>query len=77
MAAWPTKLKPLTFLSRVALALSAVALAAAFSFYVWPTPWSYYQQLGHNLRVNRFTGDTQMLTGDGWRHYNSKDGQYY
>lgn len=42
-----------------------------FGWFVWPTPWSYYTVRGEhgettNLRVNRFTGETQSLGFDGW-----------
>lgn len=49
-----------------------VATATAlFLWFVWPTPWSYYTVRGEhgettNLRVNRFTGETQSLGFDGW-----------
>lgn len=42
-----------------------------FGWFVWPTPWSYYTVRGEhgettNLRMNRFTGETQSLGFDGW-----------
>jgi len=59
-------------------------LIAAFGYYVWPTPWTYYQlnpsvsaadgpyatsitEYGSWLRVNRFTGRAEELSGyRGW-----------
>lgn len=45
---------------------------AGFLWYVWPTPWSYYTVRGRHAetehyRVNRFTGDTEVLTRQGWK----------
>ncbi len=41
-------------------------LVVLFGWFVWPTPWSYYHDRSLNLRVNRFTGETQVLTVRGW-----------
>ncbi len=45
---------------------------AGFLWYVWPTPWSHYTVRGRHAetehyRVNRFTGDTEVLTRQGWK----------
>lgn len=37
-----------------------VALAVWLVF-VWPTQWEHYKQGNHNIRVNRFTGKTEVL----------------
>lgn len=50
----------------LALALLA-ALAVLFAVYVWPTPYNYFQSGTHTFRVNRFTGETKMLSYEGWR----------
>lgn len=43
----------------------------AFALFVWPTMYKEYKQGSGSyssiVRVNRFTGHTQCLTGDGWR----------
>ncbi len=45
--------------SKVALVL----VVGAFAWFVWPTPWESHDR----VRVNRFTGRTQVLTGGrGW-----------
>lgn len=53
------------------LIAAAVFFLAAFAYFVWPTPWREYEiQRGPyqkvNVRVNRFTGETQELKRDGW-----------
>ncbi len=48
-------------------------LVAAFAYYVWPTPWTCYQidpgsSRSSWLRVNRFTGRTELLWDlKGWQ----------
>ena len=37
-----------------------------WAVYVWPTPWNHYKRGSNNLRVNRFTGKTQVLSDYGW-----------
>lgn len=38
-----------------------------FAYFIWPTPWKEYKSGPANLRVNRFTGRTQVLAYNGWR----------
>lgn len=40
-----------------------VVVVLVFAYCVWPTPWRY---LSERVRVNRITGETQVLTSDGW-----------
>jgi hypothetical protein len=47
-------------------------LVAAFAYFVWPTPWTYYDNVDawgvqSTLRTNRFTGRTDKLTERGWQ----------
>lgn len=43
------------------------ALLVTFAFWVWPTPWRYFNARGENIRINRFTGHAEHLYGVGWR----------
>ena len=38
-----------------------------WAVFVWPTPWNHYKQGSTNLRVNRFTGRTELLERNGWQ----------
>lgn len=53
--------------TRITLGIAAFLLAVFWFTYVWPTPYRYYKIGQANLRVNRFTGETQRLYFAGWR----------
>ena len=46
-------------------------LAAAFAYYVWPTPWHYFDGYPgiHERRVHRVTERAQILYPGGWQPY--------
>lgn len=49
-----------------------LGLALGFAYFVWPTPWRYdrirsAQGYEAPIRVNRFTGTTQLLSPAGWQ----------
>jgi len=48
------------------LKLSAVGCVVLFVIYVWPTAWEHYKIRDATFRVNRFTGETQYLSPQGW-----------
>lgn len=57
--------------------LAMIALAATFAYFVWPTPWRYDRLRGVEgnempVRVNRFTGTTQLLSPNGWQERASR-----
>jgi hypothetical protein len=42
-------------------------LAAAFAYWVWPTPWRYdHWEGGGAIRTHRVTGRMQVLRDSGW-----------
>jgi hypothetical protein len=43
-----------------------LGLAFGWFLFVWPTPWVYFKSGSENLRVNRFDGQTEILTRWGW-----------
>jgi len=51
---------------RIACIVAAI-FAALWLVFVWPTPYRYFKSGSTNYRVNRFTGDTEHLTGSGWQ----------
>ena len=51
---------------RVVRLIAVVIALLAFGGFVWPTPWKEYKSGSQNLRVNRFTGHTQVLNVTGW-----------
>lgn len=57
--------------------LVSIGIATAFAYFVWPTPWRYDRLRGVQgnevlVRVNRFTGTTQLLSPAGWQERASR-----
>ena len=54
-----------------------VICLAAFSFYVWPTPFRYdhlkLDKDTYPVRINRFTGSTEVFSPSGWAIIASED----
>lgn len=42
------------------------ALAVAFFYFVWPTPWHYYTYEGYLHRTNRFSGAHDVAMDGRW-----------
>ena len=42
-------------------------LAAAFAYWVWPTPWQHFTRGELPIRTHRVTGRTEILVLGGWR----------
>lgn len=53
--------------SRLAIYVVGAALLMGAGFYIWPTPYREYRVGEAMLRVNRFTGATDVLRADGWQ----------
>ena len=58
-------------MKRAAKIAAVVLLAAAFAYFIWPTPWVYYDGGQFAWRRNRFTGDVDMLYPSGWKRAES------
>lgn len=48
------------------LALTFAVGLLAWGRFVWPTPWKEYHVGSKMIRVNRITGETQVLRSFGW-----------
>lgn len=46
--------------------LVALAVAGAFAYFIWPTPYRYDRLGPTPVRTNRFTGRSEQLTLQGW-----------
>lgn len=46
--------------------VALLGFAFGWLLFVWPTPWDYFKSGAENLRVNRFDGQTEILTRRGW-----------
>lgn len=57
-------MKPIT---RKLLRIGAAVFVFGWLLLVWPTPWKYFKNGSTNLRVNRFSGNTETLGRNGWR----------
>jgi hypothetical protein len=64
----PCHVKATKLLPRFGLVL----LALLWLWFIWPTPWDYFHSGSTHLRVNRFTGATEVLTMSGWTTYAAK-----
>lgn len=51
---------------RKALSVLAGVVVLAFVYFVWPTPYRYFDHADGLYRVNRFTGYPMRLTTTGW-----------
>jgi hypothetical protein len=50
------------------LVLCAIGVfATAWIAFIWPTQWEHYKVGQTNVRVNRFTGETEYLSLSGWK----------
>lgn len=62
------------------LLITTFLIAVALAFFVWPTPYRYDRIVGPRgqsfpVRVNRVTGNAEMLSVEGWQplHSTSKN----
>ena len=59
-------------LLRVMMITVLIGAAGIFGYYVWPTPYRYDHTFEGGLtRINRFTGQTDILRPHGWRRVGS------
>ena len=46
---------------------SLAAIVCVLSFYLWLTPYRYEKYAGILVRINRFTGNADILRLEGWQ----------
>jgi len=52
----------MTLAQKIAIGIAALL----FAYLIWPTPYKEYKSGSMNLRVNRLTGRTEILSYRGW-----------
>jgi hypothetical protein len=51
---------------RLLAVVLATVVVLAFAALVWPTPYRYFGQGDHLVRINRATGSADQMTTEGW-----------
>lgn len=54
------------FVRPTIMIISILLLVGLFAGAVWPTPWRDRSIEGYVGRINRFSGEAQILCADGW-----------